>query len=203
MQQGFDPGYAWWTFVIEPIVAYRGFYVRAWHFLPVIIEGLVVFAWATISENVEVIPWWVWISGPMLTFILIIVGSRWFQILISYLGLPYILRGPNQDPIMELTMGRTARIFFRALNALGLGFLYWIPEYAQNLRTGVNPVWIYFAFNWLVFYFVVLAIDQAWFFRRTRLAVVLALFVWFSLITLLWLWFTNNRVICPSFLCPV
>lgn len=199
----------WKRWLFEPLFSSSKVTLKGWHLPHLLVWVAVGYLWQTVVEsNLLRIPWWIYGWGPLLLLVFLIVDSHRFHRLMTYLGWFYILRGSRQRPVRELLMGSTAKLVVRLSNGLAFGSLFWFTDYSLFWLARVSVPWpmllVKFFVYWIFFYLVFWAVDQWWFFRRTRMALVMTIFMWIAASSVFWFWFelTSDIVICPVWLCP-
>ena len=183
--------------------------VRGWHLLVFIVDFAFVVSYITITKiPILDTPLWVVLTAFGLVVLPLTYSQDRFQRFLTFSGLPYLLRGEDQPPIMALMMRPTVRLTVRLSNTFTAGFLYWWFDYAQYWFAAVDPPAIFLItkllFAWGGAFAAFYGIDQWWGLRRTRVALIyiapvlwLVFFIW----AMAWFEISHQIAVCPPFLC--
>jgi hypothetical protein len=204
----YAPSDSWLVYLQLPVTAGR-IVVRGWHLLVALVDLAFVIGYFTVTSTpILNTPMWVLllaiglIAGP-LTY-----STDRFQRFLTFSGLPYLMRGEDQPPIMSLIMRPTVRLLVRVSNAFTAGLLYWWFDYAQFWLASVDPPFAFLLTKvlmaWGGAFAVFYGIDQWWGLRRTRVALIyIAPMMWVGLFVWAIAWFevSHDIAICPPFLC--
>src|SRR3990170_869870 len=95
---------SWKKWFFEPFPLWQ-FHVKGWQVVHLVVWLGVLVVWFSVTEDrwYEA-PWWIYGWGPLLLLLFVILDSSRVHRLLTYMGWFYLLRGPNQAPIMELYM---------------------------------------------------------------------------------------------------